>query len=393
MAIAVLRAERLDGARCGVDAVAAGVRVDRVVVQELPLRVEHHELAAGAEAGVQREHHFLAERRGEDQLAQVLGEDADGLGVGHLLEFEALFGLQGHRQQALPAVADGDGDLAGCGTATVHEPPLQQVQRRFLVDLDADGEELLGLAATHGQHAMADGAAHGLLELEPVAEFLCVLFLALAHLAADQAALTEQRAQLLAGVLVLADLLGDDVAGAGQRRLGVRHVLLRIDETRGFGLGVGGLVLGRQEQRERFQTALAGHGGAGAALGAEREVDVFQLGHGAGADNLGLQLIGQELALVERLQDGLAALVEGGEVGQAITDGGDLDLVEAAGHLLAVARDERHRGALGEQGGDRRGLPGLDAEFVGDLVSIDLGHGVPRCAAGGVRPGRVEMMG
>ena len=53
-----------------------------------------------------------------------------------------------------------------------------------------------------------------------------------------------------------------------------------------------------------------------------------------------LEVVGDKFALVEGLQDGLASFVEVGELGEAVTDGGDLDFVEGAGLLFAVARDE-----------------------------------------------------
>ena len=69
---------------------------------------------------------------------------------------------------------------------------------------------------------------------------------------------------------------------------------------------------------------------------------------------------------VDALQHGGAAILQLAQVAEALLQLAQLRVVEAAGLLLAVARDERHRRALAEQfhgGGD---LPRLDVEFFGD---------------------------
>src|SRR5262249_1331671 len=61
-------------------------------------------------------------------------------------------------------------------------------------------------------------------------------------------------------------------------------------------------------------------------------------------------------------------------IGESLLELTELRVVEAAGLLLAVARDERHGGALAEQLDRRRHLRDADIQFVGDAV-IDLVHG------------------
>jgi hypothetical protein len=59
-----------------------------------------------------------------------------------------------------------------------------------------------------------------------------------------------------------------------------------------------------------------------------------------------LQLGREQVALLERGEDAGAALVQGLHLLQPVADGRHLHLVEFAGGLLAVAGDERHRGAF-----------------------------------------------
>ena len=84
-----------------------------VVVEELSLGVEADELAPRPEAGIEGEEPLLAERRGEQELAEVVGEDADRLRVGPLLRGQA--DLRFHRVGEEPPVAvlDGQPDLFG----------------------------------------------------------------------------------------------------------------------------------------------------------------------------------------------------------------------------------------------------------------------------------------
>ena len=60
------------------------VRVDRVRRDDLARLVDHGDLDAGAEAGVEAHRGALAGRRGQEQVPQVGGEDVDGLGLRRL---------------------------------------------------------------------------------------------------------------------------------------------------------------------------------------------------------------------------------------------------------------------------------------------------------------------
>ena len=262
------------------------------------------------------------------------------------------------------------------------EALLEQGDGGLVGRAHAQAQDLLGLAAPHGQDPVPGRAAHGLRPVEVVAELGALLLLALQDVGAHDAGVDEQPAHGRADAGVLAGDLGRDVPGAGQGGLGVGHVLAGVDE----GGGAGGRIVARrpvrgqgrllqQPQRQGLEAPLAGHGGAGAALGPERQVDILegrQVGRGPDA---GLQRVGQQFALGQRLQDRAAPLVQLVQLLEPVADGGDGHLVQAAGGLLAVAADEGNGAALGDQVGDGLDLAGRDLQLGGDDGGVGRGHG------------------
>src|SRR5262249_27570721 len=101
--------------------------------------------------------------------------------------------------------------------------------------------------------------------------------------------------------------------------------------------------------------------------------------------------LGRQLALLgDRREDGPAPLLELEPVGAALLDRPDLDLVEPAGPLLAVAGDERNGVALGEQLDDRPDRKGRQVELASQVRNgivgrrggggggrFEIGHGRP----------------
>ena len=113
---------------------------------------------------------------------------------------------------------------------------------------------------------------------------------------------------------------------------------------------IGAGPLRQQPMRQRLQALLPGDGGARAPLRPERQVDVLQRVHrSAAATSFAAQLVGQQLALVQRLEDRLAPLVQLRQSAPAGRAPGDCTSSSDAGRLLAVARDERHGRALRQQ--------------------------------------------
>jgi hypothetical protein len=121
---------------------------------------------------------------------------------------------------------------------------------------------------------------------------------------------------------------------------------------------------------EGLQAAIAGDGGLGASLGARGEVQVFELRLVEGGFYASLEVVGELALLEDGGEDSLAATDEVAEIGKLLLDVADLDLVEVAGGLFAIAGDEGHSPTLVEQADD--GCEGMKREVkgLGDMLRI-----------------------
>ena len=163
-------------------------------------------------------------------------------------------------------------------------------------------------------------------------------------------------------------MFGNDVACTCQRLVGVLHAFRLVDVGLCQLLHVA-LILLHQRVGQRLQSFFHGHAGAGFAFGLVGQVEVLQFGQRGGVSYLLLQL-GRQLALfADTLQYGFTAFVELFQLQQHVADGGNLHLVEVAGHLLAVAGDERYGGTLFQQ---FDGVLHLTYSHV-DLMGYDIG--------------------
>ena len=82
-------------------------RIDHGGLEKLAGFVHHRHLAAGTNAGIDRQHGQHAGRRREQQVLQILAEHADGFLVGAVLQFQPDLGLDGRVQQPLVGIFDG----------------------------------------------------------------------------------------------------------------------------------------------------------------------------------------------------------------------------------------------------------------------------------------------
>jgi len=157
-------------------------------------------------------------------------------------------------------------------------------------------------------------------------------------------------------------------AGAGS----LKPFLVFLHEGRGQHQRVGAGFVRQQRLQQRLQAPFPGVRRLGALLGLVGQIEVFQLRLAPGPLHPCLQL-GRELALlVDVLEDGCPPLQQFLVIGHAVFHRPDGHLVQGAGGLLAVARDEGNRVPFAQQ---RRhgGHPGTgQREFLADAIQNQI---------------------
>ena len=126
---------------------------------------------------------------------------------------------------------------------------------------------------------------------------------------------------------------------------------------------------------QRGEAGFAGDGRPGAALLPERRIEVFERDLGFGGIDLFFQRGGELALLTDGFQHGLAPGSEVGEIGETGREVAQLGIVEAAGPLLPVTRDEGNSGAFADQIHSGGNLLVLDIQFACD----DAGDGRSSC--------------
>jgi len=100
---------------------------------------------------------------------------------------------------------------------------------------------------------------------------------------------------------------------------------------------------------QRFQPLVARDRGLGTSLRFVWQVEIFEFGLFERSVDLRFEF-GRELALfLDRRQHGFAALLQFAEVLQLLLNIANLDLVQIAGHLFAIARNEGYGGSSIEE--------------------------------------------
>ena len=250
------------------------------------------------------------------------------------------------------------------------------------IDFDIEAEEFFVAAAHHRQCAVARHLGPKLGVIEIVGELGAGLFLALADLGAQQRLVAHIGAQLAQQIGVFAEAFDDDVTGAVERFLGAGHV---FGDKSGSKFGRVGIAVAKNGLGQRPQAALAGDGGLGAALGLERQVEIFQIGLRARTDNGDSQLRRQLALFINGFDDGRAPRFQLPQIAQPLGQQAQLRVVEATRHFLAVAGDKRHRRPAIEQFDSRLHLGRAGRDFGGDLIGnagFKFGHESASCSGG-----------
>ena len=369
-------------------------RVDRLGRQHLAGGIDHRDLAAGADAGVQPHHDAGAGGRGQQQVPQVLGEHLDRDLLGGFAQTTEQITFEAQAQLDLPAPGDALADqvvgrpLRVAPTQVHRDAALGQRDRRRglarggrrhrsrrVIEHQLRVQQFERAAAKHRQRAVRRHGADRLGVVEVVAEFRRVRVvgvLAVEQLALEQALGPQPLAQLADQHRILGPALGQDVAHPVEHGRRVGETTVGVDEGGGLGWGIERRV-GEQPVRQRLQAGFAGDHRLGAALLLERQVQVFQFLLGRRRLDGSLQFGGQLALLADALEHRLPALFELAQIGQPRFEFAQLDVIEVVGGLLAVARDERHRCPAVEQFDSSVDLGRTNLQFGSDLQQ-DLVH-------------------
>ena len=361
--------------------------IDHIVREELSLAVEEHDFAAGAKAGVDAERDLLPERRGQQQLAQVVGENADRLLVRALCEKGPRLAFHRETEQPLEAILHREPHLLGRGRFAFDEEPLQRAHRLDFIGHEARKQEALRLAAPNREDAVRRRFLRRLAPVEVVLELRPLLLLPADDLRFDHAFRKVKIPQLRARRGVVIDPLREDVARSRQRGGDIGDAVffrvdldLRPDKRHRRRRRIGRDVLRPEQVGERLQPEIARHRRLRFFLRAERQVDVLQRGHRLRRVDLCAQRFRHQFPLHERRHHGLAPLVEFLELLQPVANGHDLHLVEFTRLLLPIPRDEGHRRPSFQKhrrGGD---LTRLELEFGDEFDEVLFDHGAEKGA-------------
>ena len=186
---------------------------------------------------------------------------------------------------------DGETVLGGGGVFGFGEERFDLGGRGgFVGELHAHHEKQLFFTAAHGEDAVGRGFGERLAPFEVVFElrgFGRGVF-AEKNFGGDDGVALVDDAEAGAGVFVVADALGDDVAGSGEGFGGVLNFrflvftvvggVVMTDEFLGLGDGIGGVGLGEDQFGEGLEALFFGDGGSGSFFRTERKIDVLEDG-------------------------------------------------------------------------------------------------------------------
>ena len=318
--------------------------VNHIIVQQVALLIQADDLTAGAETRVNSQHAFVAQWRGEQQLTHILGKSINGLVIGFFLGCCGKFGLNRGLDQSLEAVLGSLLDqLRGLAVA-LDDNARNIVEGAVIIDLDTHLEETFFLATADSKQLVGRNALERSRELIVVLIVAALDFLALDEVGHKPRVILETTPYGVTHRLVLTHPLGNDVLGASNSGIGIRH-LVTVNKLASPSLDINAM-LRHDYLGERLKAQLPGSLGTRLTLGFIGQIDILEgCGIPAVVDAVGQ--FGSELVLcLDGLEDGGTALLQFTVIAQPLVNGLDRKFVEVTCCLLAVTADKRDGSAI-----------------------------------------------
>ncbi|MND64753.1 hypothetical protein D3C80_560990 [compost metagenome] len=311
---------------------------------------------------------------------QVVGEYVDRFGFRAVTQLAEQVGFQVGVELDLPGPAHHFAQpLVGRTVLVLQAETLGdhhfagvQGARQLFADFQRSSQHAFVTAPENRQGAVRRHALEHFVVLEVIAKLRPFLFLAGHQASTEHRFLLEEAAQLVEQAGVFGEALHEDVLGAFEGGLDVRHAFFGVDKTCGFGFRAQLRVM-QQTIGQLAQAGFQGDLALGAALLFIRQVKVFKARLGVGQFDLAGKLRRQFALLFNAGKDTGAAVVQLAQVAQALFQMTQLGVVQAAGHFFTVTGDKRHRRAFIQQGHGRFDLLWADTEFLGD-AAVDAVH-------------------
>ena len=294
------------------------------MVQQVPVVVEAHHFAACPETGVDAHDAFFAQGGRQEQLAQVFGEHANGFQVGFFFAAVAEFGFDGGLQQAFVPVFERQPHLFGRTAGAGDEQAFEIGDGLFFIGGHGYAQEAFLFAAAHGQQAVRRAIGEFFAPFKVVLVFGGGFVFAFDQAGGDDGVFFKMAAGAGARAGVFADPLRHDVACPLQGIVYAGYLIVEVRGGEGFHVAV---ALGVQALRKGFEALVDGHGGAGFALGAVGQVQVFEFGEGGGGFKGFFELGGEFALFGYAVQYGLPSFVEFLEFFELVCDVGYLHFV------------------------------------------------------------------
>ena len=290
-------------------------------------------------------------RSRQEQLPQILAEDADRVHIGLLLGFPQDFTRDGRLEETLVGVVHGRADLQpafpGRIALFLAIVVVHLVAALLGVRVDGQFQEALVFRPENGQKAVRGNLGDGIGEIEIGAVLVRggICLGGLGRLGTDPARAVDA-AEVLPDDGRLGKPLRDDVAGAGEGVIDGSH--LPFHELLRVRLRIAGLPAPDQV-RQRLQSLGHRHGGTGLPLGTEGQVQVLQGTGTYAVIDLSLQLRRQFSLFLDSTEDGSLPLLHLPEHLGPMLDFRYFHVRKSAGPFFPVSADERDGASLREE--------------------------------------------